>query len=86
METQYVCEKCGGKNIQIKAWIDPNTDKKVEDLDSIVTEDMWCNDCKDFVRIEPEDGYSDEQVDSGDALSESWFSKADDKTERERNV
>ena len=85
METQYVCEKCGGKNIQVKAWIDPNTDKKVDDI-TLEKQDIWCVDCQKHVRIEPEDGYSDELPDSGDALSESWFSKADDKTERERNV
>lgn len=44
----YVCNNCGSKNIAIKAWIDPNTDEIISDIEEDVA---WCNDCEDEVRM-----------------------------------
>lgn len=46
----WVCEQCGGKNIEVKAWIDANDDKVLDlcpgdgDL-----KDQWCRDCDKHV-------------------------------------
>jgi hypothetical protein len=49
----FVCEKCGGTNIEIKVWIDPNTREHLYDAD----EPAWCEDCEKNVRIIPKSEY-----------------------------
>ena len=47
---KWKCAECGGDNVQVKAWIDPNTNEIVEIMsDEIV--DCWCEDCEDHVTI-----------------------------------
>lgn len=41
-----VCKKCGGKNIGVKVWIDPNTDIVLDTCSDGEIEDNWCNDCE----------------------------------------
>ena len=43
----YVCNNCGSKNIAIKAWIDPNTNEIISDIEDIA----WCYDCENEVEI-----------------------------------
>ena len=40
-----VCKVCGSKNIQIQAWVKPNSDN--EYVDDIDTKECWCENCKD---------------------------------------
>jgi hypothetical protein len=41
---KYVCGKCGGTDIQVPAWTDPNTQTIVDDDYS---DDSWCSDCEE---------------------------------------
>lgn len=47
-EIKYVCNECGGSNIQIEAYIDPNTNEYISDID---TNECWCENCKKQTRI-----------------------------------
>ena len=47
---KLVCSKCGGKNVQIRAWIDANTNKYTGDA-MCEDEDTWCEDCEDHTGL-----------------------------------
>jgi len=40
-----VCRICGSKNIQIRAWVKPNSNN--EYVEDVPTKDCWCEDCHD---------------------------------------
>jgi hypothetical protein len=46
---RYCCSECGGTNIQVRAWIDTNTNKYISDIDD---GECWCADCMDYTKIE----------------------------------
>jgi len=41
----WVCENCGGSNVQTKGWVLPNENNKFIDLVSEEINDNWCEDC-----------------------------------------
>ena len=41
----WVCPICGSDNVQIKQWVNPNTDE-LKDSDPNEDEDCWCDDCE----------------------------------------
>lgn len=46
--SKYCCSICGGTNIQLQAWVDPNNNNKyIEDI----TDECWCEDCKMRTKI-----------------------------------
>ena len=49
---KYVCSKCGSEHIQVKAWIDPNTN---EIIDWVEDEECWCEDCQEIRHWEIKD-------------------------------
>jgi hypothetical protein len=53
----YVCSKCGGTNVQLVAWVDPNTNEVFDDYGSWNSIDTkFCADCDENVAlIEKED-------------------------------
>jgi hypothetical protein len=54
---KWICNKCKGSNIEVKAWIDANS-KEVFDFCGEGFEDSWCRDCMkhvDFDLVEDED-------------------------------
>ena len=55
----WICEQCGGKNIEMKAWIDAN-DNRVLDLCSSdgYPEEQWCRDCNEHVYFVEENSIS----------------------------
>ena len=44
MYREYICRGCGSRNIEITAWINPNTNV-IGDWQE--EEECWCNDCKE---------------------------------------
>lgn len=48
----YRCSKCKGTNIQVKAWIDPNTNEYISDIEG---DDCWCEDCFDYTKMKEYD-------------------------------
>lgn len=47
---KLVCSQCGGKNVQIRAWIDANTNKYIGD--AVCDDgDTWCEDCEDHTGL-----------------------------------
>lgn len=44
-----VCSKCKGKNVQIIAWVDANTNEYKEEY---LSDDAWCDDCLEHVKLE----------------------------------
>lgn len=52
-----VCEECGGKNIQVLAWVDANTNKYKGEGPNTNTNRNWCEDCASHVCITDEDVY-----------------------------
>jgi hypothetical protein len=47
-DDKYVCEDCGGTNIEQRCWVDPNTNEVVCEC-SGDRDDNWCKDCNDNV-------------------------------------
>lgn len=45
---KYCCSECGGTNIQVQAWINPNTGQVTDTPES---NDCWCEDCKDRTKL-----------------------------------
>ena len=46
---KYCCSVCGGTNIQLQAWIDPNSNNKyIEDTED---DECWCEDCQEHTKI-----------------------------------
>lgn len=41
----YVCTECGSDNIEVKVWIDPNTDHVVEWCED-EEDTCWCYECQ----------------------------------------
>ena len=48
----FVCENCGGSNIQTKMWIDPNTNEVIDSVSDGDSDDNWCDDCEEHVRFD----------------------------------
>lgn len=42
---KYVCSLCKGENIEIRSWVDANTDKVLDTCSDGDIEDNWCRDC-----------------------------------------
>ena len=47
----WVCENCGGSNVQTKGWVLPNENNKFVDLVSEEIQDNWCDDCQINVNL-----------------------------------
>ena len=41
-----VCECCGSRDIQIRAWVDGNTNEHISDIDDS-SDDFWCDSCEE---------------------------------------
>jgi len=50
----YTCNQCGSPSVQMKVWVNPNTEKILEDI-SLTQEDCWCNDCREHVGLDCEE-------------------------------
>jgi hypothetical protein len=48
-EYRWVCSNCGGQNIEIKKWVNPNTNEIGTDCED---EYGWCEDCQDHHEVE----------------------------------
>jgi len=48
VEKQWTCTNCGSTDVEIKRWVNPNTDEVGVDCE----EDAYCNACQDHHRIE----------------------------------
>ena len=53
--SKYCCSECGGTNIQVQAWINPNTGQIVDTLES---NDCWCEDCEDRTKLKQKGNYN----------------------------
>lgn len=41
------CSECGSSDVEIMAWVDPNTDKYIADVDGDMSaESCWCDNCE----------------------------------------
>jgi len=49
----FVCPICGGIDILVKAWVNPNLDRFVRYLDEDRADvtDSYCNECKAYVEL-----------------------------------
>lgn len=46
---KYCCSICGGTNIQLQAWIDPNNNNRyIEDTED---DECWCEDCSNHTKL-----------------------------------
>ncbi len=52
---KLVCKQCGGSNIQVLAWIDPNTNEYRDEYTAGDCEDTWCDDCRAHVGFDAEE-------------------------------
>lgn len=52
MNTLY-CADCGSSEVEMKMWVDPNTNSIVSTdcSDPPEIEDCWCNSCEEYVRL-----------------------------------
>ena len=51
-----VCEQCGGKNIEIRAWVDANL-SLYHSEGCNEWNDRWCSDCEEHVNFIEEEEY-----------------------------
>ena len=49
---KWVCTECGGINVQIRTWVDPNNTKNMDDFSERESSDCWCNDCEEHYMVE----------------------------------
>jgi len=47
----WKCTVCGGTNVQIKQWVNPNTNE-VDSDNGLDNEDCWCQDCEEHNELE----------------------------------
>lgn len=49
--TKYIfrCTECGSTNVQIKCWVNPNTDEIIDDCEE---KECWCEKCEAHQRYE----------------------------------
>lgn len=45
---KFRCPICKGTNVQVKAWVDANTNEVIGECE----EEAWCDDCEEEVRLE----------------------------------
>lgn len=45
-----VCSECGSSNVEVKKWVNPNTNKIGEDV-IFDDDDVYCNDCEKHVNL-----------------------------------
>ncbi len=45
---KYKCSQCGGTNVQIQAWVDPNTNQYISDIED---GKCWCEDCEEKTNL-----------------------------------
>lgn len=57
MVGSIVCKRCGGSHVQVKAWVDANTNVFCGDTDPISIDDTWCEDCMDHTGLCTKDEY-----------------------------
>ena len=51
-DDKLYCSKCGGTNVSIMAWCDPNTERMVAPVNSVLeTDDCWCDDCEEHEKL-----------------------------------
>lgn len=52
--SKFVCKNCGSENVEIKAWVNPNTNEcnQTHFIDEVEDEDTWCTDCETHGGIE----------------------------------
>lgn len=62
-EDLLVCEKCGGTNIQTKAWVDSNTLQYKDSTGDNYDDDNWCDDCEEHVNVCLKSEYIKDQED-----------------------
>jgi Zn finger protein HypA/HybF involved in hydrogenase expression len=43
-----VCSECGSKNVQVRAWVDANTNRYESEIDG----DAWCENCDEHVSLD----------------------------------
>lgn len=47
-----ICARCGGTNVQVVCWVDPNTQQVLDEYWSHDNNDgTWCNDCDDHTGV-----------------------------------
>ena len=51
---KWVCNECNGSDIQIQAWVDPNTHEYFGDAGP--DGECWCVDCDDTTKITYDNG------------------------------
>ena len=52
---RFYCSECGGTNVQVKAWVDANTNKYISDIDD--NGRCWCEDCQKTTILEENETY-----------------------------
>ena len=52
-----VCSECGCKNIEVRAWVDANTNKFISDFEDT---DGWCQDCGEHMTFVDEKDFDDD--------------------------
>jgi len=48
--SKAICKKCGGQNVEYKAWVNANTGEIISD--AMYDDDTWCCDCGSHEGIE----------------------------------
>ena len=49
---KWRCTECKGKNVEIRAWVNPNDLKQIDFIEDGGNDDNWCNDCDDHTELE----------------------------------
>jgi len=50
----WKCTNCGGTNVEIKKWVNPNTNEET-DTGEIEINDCWCQDCEEHHELDCEE-------------------------------
>lgn len=78
-DTTLYCSECGGTNVELLKWVNPNTDEigGPWSCDPDETEDCWCHDCEEHTRLmtlnELWDKLGDIPVNNDDEIEEDFL-------------
>lgn len=77
LDTLY-CADCGSSDVEMKTWVNPNTDEIGDDCsDRTEEEDCWCKNCEENVRLltleELWDMFSEVSVNNNDEIEEDFI-------------
>jgi len=50
-DVKFKCDECNSEDVEIKMWVNPNTEELGGETSTDVLEDGWCKNCQEHALI-----------------------------------